>query len=326
MSSSFAFQFTLCALIILQVDSDVTTVNEILGGFVTFHLDYPDFEYPAHITWKKGNTLLHNRTYHRLTISSNGTLALENIEKKDEGQYTVSVYNITGNLVYQRIFQLYVHEPTQIPAVHVSGHIERGDLLCERTNRSGLRFHWTLDGHPVNLTETEDDGKRIILAKEMAGKLDCQIHHKNSTNECSIIELECKERDLLQQPLFLYTMAACGGGAIVLAVIASLITCCYLKSKQQFIPVPSEEEKEEGMTMSVISNEGTKSPPNGDHHEAPSAPDDSPPNPESTETCQDREAEPKMEAASEVTPDPKVVVDIKNEEFLCDSFPDPIDP
>uniref|UniRef100_A0A8C0GJX8 Immunoglobulin I-set domain-containing protein n=1 Tax=Chelonoidis abingdonii TaxID=106734 RepID=A0A8C0GJX8_CHEAB len=88
---------------------DVTTVNEILGGFVTFHLDYPDFEYPAHITWKKGNTLLHNRTYHRLTISSNGTLALENIEKKDEGQYTVSVYNITGNLVYQRIFQLYVH-------------------------------------------------------------------------------------------------------------------------------------------------------------------------------------------------------------------------
>uniref|UniRef100_A0A452HX49 Immunoglobulin I-set domain-containing protein n=1 Tax=Gopherus agassizii TaxID=38772 RepID=A0A452HX49_9SAUR len=323
---SFAFQFTLCALIILQVHSDVTTVNEILGGFVTFHLDYPDFEYPAHITWKKGNTLLHNRTYHRLTISSNGTLALKNIEKKDEGQYTASVYNITGNLVYQRIFQLYIHEPTQIPAVHVSGHSDETDLLCERANRSGLRFHWTLNGHPVDLTETEDDGKRIILAKEVAGKLDCQIHHKNSTNECSIIELKCKERDLLQQPLFLYTLAACGGGAIVLAVIASLITCCCLKSKQQFIPVPSEEEKEEGMTMSVISNEGTKSPPNGDHHEAPSAPDDSPPNPESTETCQDLEAEPKMEAASEVTPDPEVVVDINNEEFLCDSFPDPIDP
>ncbi|KAM9171070.1 uncharacterized protein ACDP82_009704 isoform 2-T2 [Pangshura tecta] len=217
-----------------------------------------------------------------------------------------------------------IDEPTQIPAAHVSGHIERGDLLCERANRSDLLFRWTLNGHTVDLTE--NDGKGIILAKELAGKLDCQIHHKDSTRECSIIELECKEGDLLQEPLFLYTLAACGGGAIVLAVIASLITCCCLKSKQQFILVPSEEEKEEGMTMSVISNEGTKSPPNGDHHEAPSAPDDNPPNPESTETHQGLEAEPKMEAVSEVTEDPEVVVDINNEEFPCDSFPDPIDP
>ncbi|XP_065279830.1 uncharacterized protein LOC135895618 [Emys orbicularis] len=220
-----------------------------------------------------------------------------------------------------------INEPTQIPAVHVSGHInEGGELPCERANHSSLRFRWKLNGQPVDLTETEDDGKWIILVKEVTGRLDCQIHHKNSINECSVIEVECNEGNLLQQPLFIYTLAACGGGAIVLAVIASLITCCCLKSKQQFIPVPSEEEKEEGMTMSVISNEETKSPPNGDHHEAPSAPDDSPPNPESTETCQGLEAEPKMEAESEVTPDPEVVVDINNEEFLCDSFPDPIDP
>nr|XP_005313400.1 uncharacterized protein LOC101931190 [Chrysemys picta bellii] len=219
-----------------------------------------------------------------------------------------------------------INEPTQIPA-HVSGHInEGGELPCERANHSSLRFCWMLNGQPVDLTEIEDDGKWIILVTEVTGKLDCQIHRNKSINECSVIELDCKKGNLLQEPWFIYTLAACGGGAIVLAVIASLITCCCLKSKQQFIPVPSEEEKEEGMTMSVISNEETKSPPNGDHHEAPSAPDDSPPNPESTETCQGLEAEPKMEAESEVTPDPEVVVDINNEEFLCDSFPDPIDP
>ncbi|XP_043394366.1 T-cell surface antigen CD2 [Chelonia mydas] len=329
MSPSFAFQFTLCALIILQVHGDVTTVNGILDGFVTFHLDYPDFERTAQIIWKKGNTLLYNRTYHmtRFTVFSNGTSALKNTKKEDEGQYTVSVYNITGNLVYQRIFQLHVHEPTQIPAVNVSSHIDGGrELLCESANRSRVCFHWMLNGQLVGLIEIEDDGKKIILEKGLPGKLVCQIHHENNIGESSLIKLECKEGDLLKQPLFLYTLAACGGGAIVLAVIASLITFCCLKSKQQFIPVPSEEEKEEGLTMSVISNEETKSPPNGDHHEALSAPDDSPPNPESTETCQGLEAEPKMEAESEVTPDPEVVVDINNEECVCDSFPDPIDP
>ncbi|KAG6929466.1 hypothetical protein G0U57_005554, partial [Chelydra serpentina] len=220
-----------------------------------------------------------------------------------------------------------IDEPTQIPAAHVSGRIDaERELLCERANSSRVRFRWTLNGQLVDLTETEDDGKRIILAKEVTGNLDCQIHYKTNINESSLIELACNERDLLQEPLFPYILAACGGGAIVLAVIASLITCCCLKSKQQFIPVPSEEEKEEGMTMSVISKKEAKSPPNGDHHEAPSAPDDSPPNPESTETCQGLEAEHKMETESEVLLDPEVVVDINNEEFLCDSFPDPIDP
>ncbi|TFK07806.1 hypothetical protein DR999_PMT09318 [Platysternon megacephalum] len=320
-----------------QVHSDVTTVNWTLGGFVTFHLDYPDFEHPAEIIWKKGNTLLYNGTYHmnRFTVFSNGTSALKNTEKEDAGQYTSrslqlkngskkdeGKYEFALTNISKKSFLLKVSEPTQIPAVHVSDHIDKGgELPCERANRSSLRFRWTRNEHPVALTETEVDGKWIILAKEVTGKLDCQIHHKNSINECSVIELECNEGDLLQQPLFLYTLAACGGGAIVLAVIASLVTCCCLKSKQQFIPVPSEEEKEEEMVMSE-----TKSPPNGDHHEAPSAPDDSPPNPESTETCQGLEAEPKMEAESEVTPDPEVVVDINNEEFLCDSFPDPIDP
>lgn len=49
-------------------------------------------------------------------------------------------------------------------------------------------------------------------------------------------------------------------------------------SLQPFICFSTEEEKEERMTMSVISSEETKSPPNGDRHEASSAPAASPPN------------------------------------------------
>lgn len=41
----------------------------------------------------------------------------------------------------------------------------------------------------------------------------------------------------------------------------------------------TEEEKDDGITMSVVSSEGVKSPPNGDHVEAQAAQIDCPPMP-----------------------------------------------
>ncbi|CAM5079967.1 unnamed protein product [Eretmochelys imbricata] len=64
MSSSFTFQSTLFALIILQVHTDVTTVKGMLGSYVTLHHEYPDLEHPVHITRNKGRTLLSSWTHH----------------------------------------------------------------------------------------------------------------------------------------------------------------------------------------------------------------------------------------------------------------------
>lgn len=41
----------------------------------------------------------------------------------------------------------------------------------------------------------------------------------------------------------------------------------------------TEEEKDDGLTMSVVSGEGMKSPPNGDRVEAQAAQSDRPPKP-----------------------------------------------
>lgn len=41
----------------------------------------------------------------------------------------------------------------------------------------------------------------------------------------------------------------------------------------------TEEEKDDGLIMSVVSSEGVKSPPNGDHVEAQAAQIDCPPKP-----------------------------------------------
>uniref|UniRef100_A0A674IBQ1 Immunoglobulin domain-containing protein n=1 Tax=Terrapene triunguis TaxID=2587831 RepID=A0A674IBQ1_9SAUR len=84
-----------------------------LGSVVTFHLGYPDFEHPAQIIWKKGNTLLYNGTYrmNRFTVFSNGTsyeqfpngtLKIDRLVEEDSGNYKVTVYNGTGSLQVEK--------------------------------------------------------------------------------------------------------------------------------------------------------------------------------------------------------------------------------
>ncbi|XP_050814783.1 uncharacterized protein LOC127053690 [Gopherus flavomarginatus] len=77
MSSSLIFQPTLFALIILQVHSDVTAVNGMLGSSVTRHHEYPDLEHPVHVSWNKGKTLLNSWT--RRTRATEGMRTVRGI-------------------------------------------------------------------------------------------------------------------------------------------------------------------------------------------------------------------------------------------------------
>ncbi|XP_025026457.1 uncharacterized protein LOC112541391 isoform X1 [Python bivittatus] len=147
--------------------------------------------------------------------------------------------------------------------------------------------------------------------------------------------------DLLQHPLFLYVLTACGGGAVLLAITASLITCCCMKAKHNFIQVPVEDEKDEGITMSAISSERPKSPPNGDHCEVTDVLVDSTPN-TSAQTCESFKPDHKEDPIPSVEPEMKsesrreekvgtetefqeVTVDNAAQEVIDDCFPDPID-
>ncbi|XP_014802643.1 PREDICTED: uncharacterized protein LOC106891003 isoform X2 [Calidris pugnax] len=92
-----------------------------------------------------------------------------------------------------------------------------------------------------------------------------------------------------------------------------------------------EEEKDDGLIMSVVSSEGVKSPPNGDHVEAQAAQIDCPPKPDAARTGQGVEPQPlveenlPVEINPEELPDPEVIVDVENQENASDCFPDPTD-
>ncbi|KAL8190712.1 UNVERIFIED_CONTAM: hypothetical protein K2H54_059691 [Gekko kuhli] len=181
----------------------------------------------------------------------------------------------------------------------------------------------------------KDGGKKIVLEKRVSGKLIC--YRRNShINFCT--ELLCDDGDLLKHPLFFIILAASGGAAVLLAIIASLITCCCMKSKHNFIPVPAEDEKDEGITLSAISSEGPKSSPNGDHCDATDAlaasttnpgPGSSKPEAEMDPNAKvEPETEPGCQAEAEAVTETEfreVMVDTAPPEAVGDCFPDPVD-
>nr|XP_008105907.1 PREDICTED: uncharacterized protein LOC100551533 isoform X2 [Anolis carolinensis] len=267
-------------------------------------------------------------------------LEITNLTENDEGKYTLWSENDS---------QTFLLRVCELPlVVHIRCLPDGGaDLSCEASGQANDSTYWTLNGSRMNDVDAcqKDGGKRIILGKGVHGKLVC--HRRNSCSSSSIV-LSCNEgsdgslfrpEDLLQNPLFLYILAGCVGGALLLAVLASVITCCCMKSKHHFIPVPAEDEKDEGITLAAISSEGQKSPPNGEHCEAAGAPGDNTANP-GTETGEGFKQESKMDlnptTGAKVESEPKtdekaemetefreVLVDSAALEVIEDCFPDP---
>ncbi|XP_077198393.1 uncharacterized protein LOC143839786 isoform X1 [Paroedura picta] len=257
----------------------------------------------------------------------NGFQDLENVAQSDEGMYHFFSQN------ENKTFFLRVFEP--LPTIHI--HCLPGgkaELSCEVGGLSG-EVYWTLNGSHLNDSDicVKEGGSKIVLEKKVTGMLTC--HRRNSPLNFST-ELLCDDGDLLKHPLFLIILAASGGAAILLAIIASLITCCCMKTKHNFIPVPTEDEKEEGITLSAISSEGPKSSPNGDHCEAADALADSTTNPGPGSSKIKAEMDPNSKVKPETEPGPQkeseamtefreVMVDPLPPEAVGDCFPETVD-
>ncbi|XP_064378799.1 uncharacterized protein LOC112979290 isoform X6 [Dromaius novaehollandiae] len=116
MPSLFTLQAALCALVILEAHSDVTTIDKRVCDSVIFDLHYPQLDQLSRITWYKGNTSLKHWTRgnavssQRIHVYPNGALGIRSVVKEDVGWYTAIVRNSSEHLLYQKVFQLRVHE------------------------------------------------------------------------------------------------------------------------------------------------------------------------------------------------------------------------
>uniref|UniRef100_A0ACB8FGP7 Uncharacterized protein n=1 Tax=Sphaerodactylus townsendi TaxID=933632 RepID=A0ACB8FGP7_9SAUR len=317
------------------VCADIEQLNGTIGSKIVFPLDPPN---QSDLSVIAINGIKHPKNVStedcfeygsRQLCLRNGFLVLENIAQSDEGLY--QFFSEKEN----KTFLLKVTEPPPTIYIHCL-HGGKAELSCEVSDLS-RDVYWTLNGSHLNDSNicVKDGGRKIILEKRISGKLVC---HRRNSSVSSATELVCDDGDLLKHPLFLLVLAASGGAAVLLAIIASLITCCCMKSKHNFIPVPAEDEKDEGITLSAICSEGPKNSPNGDHCEATDAVAASTTNPGPGSSNPGAEMDPNPKVKPETEPGPgtvgeaaietefrEVMVDTAALEDVGDCFPDPLD-
>uniref|UniRef100_A0A8C3TN92 Ig-like domain-containing protein n=1 Tax=Catharus ustulatus TaxID=91951 RepID=A0A8C3TN92_CATUS len=259
----------------------------------------------------------------RLLNLENGSLVLRRVEKDDEGKYEFVFQNTSKK------FTLEVLEPTIGIQCFPDG---TAQLSCHVASRDTLVFRWLLNGTHLKAEGAciKDAGKKVHLDKTEPGEFVCEVLKGNSVTRTRPITLSCSY-DLLQYPGFIYILAGCAAGVLILLVALPATICCCMRRRHKFIPVPSEEEKDDGLTMSVVSGEGTKSPPNGDRVEAQAAQTERPPKPDAAQTGQGVEPQPlpeenfPVQIEAEEMPAPEVLVDMESQEDASDCFPDPTD-
>uniref|UniRef100_A0A8B9TLS4 Ig-like domain-containing protein n=1 Tax=Anas platyrhynchos TaxID=8839 RepID=A0A8B9TLS4_ANAPL len=303
-----------CLLVIITVtDGSVTTIGALSGSSAIFPIGLENLQNLSKmskdnercfVNMVNGTWLVSCGSCYRRLNLQNGSLVLRSVEKEDEGNYEFVFNDITKS------FALEVLEPAIAIQCFPDGTVEL--------------FEWLLNGSKLKTSEAciKDGGKKFV----------CEVHHKNGITRCGPIVLSCSYGDLLQYPLFIYILAGCAGGAAILVVVVSSVICCCMKRKHKFIPVPSEDEKDDGIAMSVVSSEAVKSPPNGDHVEAQAAQIDCPPVPGyAAQIGPGIEPLPLVEenlpvvVEPEEMPEQEMIGYVESQEHASDCFPDPTD-
>uniref|UniRef100_A0A8B9Z949 Ig-like domain-containing protein n=1 Tax=Buteo japonicus TaxID=224669 RepID=A0A8B9Z949_9AVES len=292
-SSSFTLQ---CLLVIITVPhGSVTWTGVLSGGSAAFSVGNQSLQNLSRMSKRDVKcltTVLNDSLLAKCGNSAGRCLNLQN------GSLVLRSVDKEDEGKYEFVFHnttstftLEVFEPAIGIQCFPNG---TGELSCDVTSSKGTTIQWLLNGTELRTPEAciKDGGRKVRLDKTVPGEFVCEVYHGNSRPSILGISLS-----FLQVSDFGFT----------------------------------EEEKDDGLTMSVVSSEGVKSPPDGDHVEAQAAQIDCPSKPDAAQTGQGIEPEPPVEEnlpveiEPEEMPDPAVIIDVESQEKASDCFPDPTD-
>ncbi|XP_075053615.1 uncharacterized protein LOC142139687 isoform X2 [Mixophyes fleayi] len=198
----------LCVLLSLGQGRDHTEIFTRPGSSVTLHMryqvtvDHQDTAKCDEIEWKWNNsatgfllvksrrcnvTKYVNKSVSNYEISEDGNLTLYNVTTESAGDYTVTVRNTIGTVLYTEDYTLHVH----IPLSHVAANISclpdgSAQASCWVDNGTNPSYSWSLDGKSLQ-GRSISTYSQISLPSPVSGNLTCNVTNNISDISKSII-------------------------------------------------------------------------------------------------------------------------------------------
>ncbi|XP_029973534.1 hepatocyte cell adhesion molecule isoform X3 [Salarias fasciatus] len=207
-----------------------------LGGTVVLQLMDNASEIPRY-EWKNETTVILKGTNSSVITNhieerslftlSNGTLMINNLNRKDSGIYTLKLFDKDLRISEERTLNLSIQAP--VTSVQLTPEcLFEGEkrISCSAGGGDSPQFSWTLDGR--RLTEEElvsgaDETNSVTLKLNVSGQLVCWVHN-NVSNASGTMELDtCGD--------YLSILAGVLATLVILIVVALLIIY-FLKKKQ----------------------------------------------------------------------------------------------
>ncbi|XP_022246150.1 Down syndrome cell adhesion molecule-like protein 1 [Limulus polyphemus] len=190
--------------------SQPVNVNAILGKQAFLHCDVGGYPRP-HIAWKKFNDFRTEdvvlQSDYRTKILDNGSLAINSVEKADEGLYTCDAENGIGEGITASI-RLELHVPPNIIVLEASKSIRKGEsalLQCAVSGERPLTISWIKNGNSIDKSfprydkfeEEVADGLQANLVindseREDEGRFVCKVEN-NYGEAQGTIQLQINE-------------------------------------------------------------------------------------------------------------------------------------
>ncbi|XP_029973519.1 uncharacterized protein LOC115407283 isoform X1 [Salarias fasciatus] len=173
-----------------------------LGGTVVLQLMDNASEIPRY-EWKNETTVILKGTNSSVITNhieerslftlSNGTLMINNLNRKDSGIYTLKLFDKDLRISEERTLNLSIQAP--VTSVQLTPEcLFEGEkrISCSAGGGDSPQFSWTLDGR--RLTEEElvsgaDETNSVTLKLNVSGQLVCWVHN-NVSNASGTMELD----------------------------------------------------------------------------------------------------------------------------------------
>ncbi|XP_038559239.1 uncharacterized protein LOC119891565 isoform X3 [Micropterus salmoides] len=131
------------------------------------------------------NQIVSNLVEDRFSFTpSDGTFRINRLSRTDAGEYTLEIFDSSGQRSEQRTLHLIIQAPVSSVQL-VSECLSQGEMRvsCSSEGGDSPQYSWTLDGHTLTdaqLLSGNSESESITLKRDVSGQLVCSVRNNVS--------------------------------------------------------------------------------------------------------------------------------------------------